>query len=657
MSFDDKSMIEPVAGMKHLMWSQVFTDENIEESLKYLAGKKDSSGKDGVMLSDLPEYWELNQDRILGALEDGTYRPGIVTFCEIVNYRGKKRTIALYNSVDRLLLRCLMQMLQVAYDSLLSDHCYAFREGYGVTEAVNAAAGYLESNYQWTASVDIEKYFDNIDLSRMEKILEEVIEDEKIRLLIDRYLHVMVETEGIVRETEKGLIQGSPCSPFMSNLYLMGLDQMLEKKGIRYCRYSDDICLFFRKKEEAEQGYQWLKDYLKAEYDLSVNSSKSGIFYGVDQQYLGYRFEYDKKTKHITAVRKKKPISQNFHTWNRSCIERIDRTYHVVNDGILTKRDYNILFENENGKKYIPVETTQALNIHSNVIFSGEFFRYLNRKRINVQLFDKYGNSVGYFLTSENGYRTRTMMKQVEIYQNPVRRLEVAKAMEIAALHNLRANLRYYSKGKTSSETSGALNEAIVQLSDYITQVNQAKTVDEMLLVEGRARQLYYQMFNEICRNEDFRFVKRTRQPPQDPLNSMISFGNVYLYSRFATEIGKTSLDIRIGFVHSATYRNQTLNLDLADIYKPIVIDRVIFSMINKGMIKKERHFESGPEGGVYLNKVGKRLFIEELDQKIYQKLTIGNETKSYDTRIREEVRNLLRFVLHGEKYKPYKYY
>ncbi len=176
------------------------------------------------------------------------------------------------------------------------------------------------------------------------------------------------------------------------------------------------------------------------------------------------------------------------------------------------------------------------------------------------------------------------------------------------------------------------------------------------MLVEARARELYYQMFNEITEDEAFRFTTRTKRPPKDVLNAMISFGNVYMYNRVATEINKTSLDIKVGFVHSTNTRNQSLNLDIADIFKPLIVDRAIFSLINLRMINVEEHFEKQENGGIYLNEAGKRLFINTLDEKIYEKQTVDNFPLSYETRIRKEVQKIYRFVMYDEKYKPYKY-
>ena len=184
-----------------------------------------------------------------------------------------------------------------------------------------------------------------------------------------------------------------------------------------------------------------------------------------------------------------------------------------------------------------------------------------------------------------------------------------------------------------------------------------AKDIDELLLLEARARQLYYTMFNEIMRDPSFAFVKRTRQPPRDRLNSLISFGNTYLYNRIATEINKTAMDIRIGFLHSTNKRSQSLNLDIAEIFKPLIVDRAVFTLVNKRKIDAAEHFRESDNGGIYLNEDGRRLLIHELDAKVYQKQAESGQARTYDSRIRNEVRKMLRFVCYDEEYKPYKYY
>lgn len=115
-------------------------------------------------------------------------------------------------------------------------------------------------------------------------------------------------------------------------------------------------------------------------------------------------------------------------------------------------------------------------------------------------------------------------------------------------------------------------------------------------------------------------------------------------------------MDIRIGFVHASNRRSETLNLDIAEIFKPIIVDRAIFTIIHNRIVKSKEHFEVGENGEVYLNKKGKKMFIQELEKKLYQKVKIGDATRTYDWIIRNEIQKVVRAIKDNEKYKPYKY-
>lgn len=269
-----------------------------------------------------------------------------------------------------------------------------------------------------------------------------------------------------------------------------------------------------------------------------------------------------------------------------------------------------------------------------------------------MNIFDKYGELTGTFAPPESLHGGLTMLKQAAIYLDDDKIKLIARKLEIASLHNMRSNLKYYERHHSHEN----LKNGIKAFSEWITEMNEATDVPMLLTIEARARQLYYSLFHEIIDDPAFRFTKRTRRPPKDPLNALISFGNVFLYNRIAIEIQKTSLDIRIRFVHATNRRSQSLNLDIADLFKPLIVDRAIFTIINRHMIHASDHFEKTEDGGIYLNKEGKQIFINELENKVYQKQTEENQPRTYDTRIREEIHKIFRFVCYDEKYKPFKY-
>ena len=151
-------------------------------------------------------------------------------------------------------------------------------------------------------------------------------------------------------------------------------------------------------------------------------------------------------------------------------------------------------------------------------------------------------------------------------------------------------------------------------------------------------------------------YTTRTKRPPKDPINALISFGNSWLYQKLAQMIHKSSLDIRISFVHSAFKRTENLNLDLADIFKPIIIDRVIFTLINKRMLHEKEHFTSIANGGVYLNTEGKRLFLSELETKLTQSITWKAKKFTYEKIMRETIHDLEQSISGKGTFRPFKY-
>ena len=172
--------------------------------------------------------------------------------------------------------------------------------------------------------------------------------------------------------------------------------------------------------------------------------------------------------------------------------------------------------------------------------------------------------------------------------------------------------------------------------------------------LEGNIRDMYYKGFDNIIENEDFIFEHRTRRPPQNHLNALISFGNSLLYTLVLSEIYKTHLDPRIGFLHTTNFRRFTLNLDIAEIFKPIIVDRIIFTLIGRRMITID-DFEKDM-GGILLKENSMKRFVEEFDSKL--KTTIQHRelrrNVSYNRLIRIELYKLEKHLIGEREYTPF---
>lgn len=393
---------------------------------------------------------------------------------------------------------------------------------------------------------------------------------------------------------------------------------------------------------------------LKRELSSCIVCSEDSVFVypSLDRRYLGYDFKLSKGTKTISVCRHNYEKPNYFGSWHCSAIQKIDRNYHIINAGVLNKKDFTILFENDEHKMYIPIETCTSINVYSNVILGSSFLQFINSKGLNVNIFDKYGNFIGSFHSEQHYKRSVTLLKQASIYNDEKNRLMICIKIETASLHNQRENLRYFNKHKPSE----SLKTAIDFMSDCISEMKQSRSVNHLLTIEARAKQRYLQEFDEMIADDRFQFKKRTRRPPMNEVNAMISFGNTFIYRRIANEIYRTALDIRIGFVHAANSRSESLNLDIAEIFKPIIVDRTIFTVIHNLQINNKEHFEKEDNGGIYLNNVGKRIFIRELEYKLSSKISVDGKKLSYDNLMKEEIHKIVKLVQDNEKYKPFKY-
>lgn len=202
----------------------IFDAENLQRAFESFEGKRDSCGADGVMVSDLPEYWNANQVVIKDTIYSGNYSPGIVKQREIVSKIGKHRIISQINTIDRFLLRAMAQVISGRLDSEFSEYSYAYRENKGTLAAAEHAAFCMQEGKRWSAELDIQHFFDCIPHDRLIKKLRRYVKDEKVMNLILSFLHCTIEDDYRISQKTLGIVQGSPLSPVLSNLYLNDLD-------------------------------------------------------------------------------------------------------------------------------------------------------------------------------------------------------------------------------------------------------------------------------------------------------------------------------------------------------------------------------------------------------------------------------------------------
>lgn len=345
-------------------------------------------------------------------------------------------------------------------------------------------------------------------------------------------------------------------------------------------------------------------------------------------------------------------IENLLHFTESGMLQNSNGDYHIVSDGILTKKDFSILFENQEKKMHIPIEVANTILIYSDIMLSSNFLNFASSKKLKLQFYDSYGEYVGAFIPSRQRRSVKATLLQSNIYLIEQKRLTLQKKIISSATRNIKSNVQYYRRRYAKIE----LDEKVQKIASCIKLMKEAESVNQLMLIEARMREVYYSCFDMIIMADGFVFQKRTRRPPRNEINAMISFGNTILYNYIASKILNTELDIRISFLHASNHREQSLNLDLAELFKPVIVDRIIFYLINKHIIISTKHFVHHNDGSVLFNQDGKQIFLHTFKNRLQQSITAKGERMTYDKLLTKEIAKLKDHILYDTKYIPFRY-
>lgn len=295
--------------MSGITLEEILEHSNMTKALQRVEANHGAPGVDGMRTDELREYIQNHPHELTSAIVKGTFRPSPVLRVNIPKEEpGKFRELGIPTVLDRLVQQAIAQILERHYDLTFSDRSYGFRPGRRAHDAIMAVTGFAEQGYVWAVDMDLEKFFDKINHSKMVQILSERIKDGRVISLIHRFLRADVQTDKGIEKREMGTPQGGPLSPILANILLDKLDKELEKRGLRFARYADDMIVLCRTKRAAERVFASLVRYIEEKLLLRVNREKSKIIYigNAGVKFLGFGFTSTKKGIIPTVHRKSK---------------------------------------------------------------------------------------------------------------------------------------------------------------------------------------------------------------------------------------------------------------------------------------------------------------------------------------------------------------
>ena len=325
------------------------------------------------------------------------------------------------------------------------------------------------------------------------------------------------------------------------------------------------------------------------------------------------------------------------------------RSYYIYNNGTLKRKDNSIAFIDEMGeKKYIPIETVNELYVMSEMDFNTSLINYLSQYGVVIHFFNYYSFYTGSFQPKEKLVSGNLLVNQVNHYTDGEKRLDIAKRFVDGASFNIYRNLRYYNgRGKD-------VQVYMDKIEVLRKQIDKSKSIQELMGYEGNIRKVYYESWN-ILIDQDIKFDKRVKNPPDNMINTLISYVNTLVYTKVLSGIYNTQLNPTISYLHEPGSRRFSLSLDIAEIFKPIIGDRLIFSLLNKKQITEKSFTKE--LNYLHLTKEASKTIIAELDKKLQTTIKHKelNKNVSYEYLMRLECYKLIKHVLDEKEYDPFK--
>lgn len=335
------------------------------------------------------------------------------------------------------------------------------------------------------------------------------------------------------------------------------------------------------------------------------------------------------------------------------------KTYYLFNPGQMERKDNTLKFtpyaieddgtEIPGQPRYLPVEDINEFYCFGSLKGSSSLFNFLGQKDICMHFFDYYENYTGSFMPRDGLLSGRMLLAQAAACQNKKKRLAIAQKFIEGAAYNMVRNLMYYNRRGKDME------DILPLIHDMEKRIPETKDIEELMGVEGQIRKTYYDAFDLIL--NDFVMGGRSKQPPLNEVNSLISFGNMMCYTQCLRAIHQTQLNPTISFLHNPGERRYSLCLDVSEIFKPIIIDRVIFRVLNRREIQ-EKHFDH-KLNRCLLNETGKKVFVKVIEDKLEETFlhkSLGRKV-SFRHLIKLECYKLAKHLLGIEEYKPFKTY
>ena len=268
----------------------IVSPSNLNAAYLQVKRNKGAGGVDKMKVESLQDYLITHKEELITAIQGGKYHPNPVRRVEIPKENGSKRQLGIPTVVDRVIQQAICQVLTPIYEPEFSDHSYGFRPKRNAHQALRQCQKHITQGYSYAVDIDLEKFFDKVNHSKLIEVLSRKVKDGRVISLIHKYLNAGVIIRHKFEPSEQGVPQGGPLSPLLSNIMLNELDKELESRGHKFVRYADDMVILCRSRRSGQRILKSITRFIESKLFLRVNKEKSKVCHIREVKFLGYSF-------------------------------------------------------------------------------------------------------------------------------------------------------------------------------------------------------------------------------------------------------------------------------------------------------------------------------------------------------------------------------
>ena len=694
--------------MRDQLSAQFLSQTNFQQAWTKVADNNGCAGVDGETIANFAFHASENLNNLRQSLLSRKYRPLPSLQFSIPKKTGGWRHLSVPTVRDRIVQQALLTVLHPILEREFEPTSFAYRPTRGHHLAVQQVDYWHKRDYDWILDADIVTFFDNVLHSRLLIEVSERIHHPLVIALVRAWLSAGILTENGLILPKKGLHQGAVISPILANVYLDDFDEAISETKLKLIRYADDFLLMGRSQQQVVRAREKVSKLL-GEMGLALHPQKTQITnFNQGFRFLGQVFAGDlilpvkssqahtprnrlsKKKSNLlrlihadaplppTAIqqsllavlktreqpippplfvvfgyklREKQPINirSKEQVWRAGM-----STLYLVQQGTVVSKEEGrfCLKPPEEAKLEVLIEEIERILVFGNSQLTSAVISTCLQRRVPVIFLSQTGEYKGHLYSAES-CDLEVQEAQFRYQHNEKFQLQVAKAIIVGKLENARNYLLKINRRRKISE----VDEIILNLEENIASINTEEiTLKQLRGYEGISAKNYFQGLGKLITNSGFSLTERNRRPPKDPVNSLLSFGYTLLHNNVLSLILAEGLNPYLGNLHGSERKESFLAFDLMEEFRSPIVDTLVMTLINQKILRPTDFTWPNEQGGVYLIKASRRIFLKHFEERISDQIAYPGlqNSVSYRRIIQLQVQRYKQALLSDIPYKSF---